>query len=586
MEVAWENGVDIDTFIGRTYNRSRLYRDDAHCRAGYQGRMCSECAKSFYRVLDGTCDKCPWWGFIVTYLAWFCIWGVTCGLLCICATGQSHFARVLVSVAQGIHVVSRFQINWPPLPMYGLRVFAIFNFSLEMLPWTCYGINMPWIDMWLLSIFIPYAVTGVCAVRYLMPYIVTTSLYFHLRRKVNHLKARFDEWPNNPVHKLLRLWARINQHPTIIWLRQRQNGRIKEESEEDERPVVSAFSRGRSRGEKTSRKGNDAYISTISTYTNAAPTTAAPTAAAAPTTAASRVYTQSGSSARRGEGGEEGRGCVGDQGQGLSAGKESGTQPATKTETETGKETPAGDRGPGLGMLAQSTPIYIRVWNATLACRGGASFVSVPRKISESCNTKHAGGNRVGGGRTEEGGKIEGVEGSGSGGVAGRGGVDGKVGEIGEGGGGEGENGGVEVDETEGKFARRDPGTQTMTQTETETGEGGGKGGQVYGRLAQSVRGVWNALACRAQVSVIKLRSDGVEGQHPEEGEGGGWRAEGRGEEEVEEEGLRMEAQLTGRPGASGKLNTLLQNNNISCGTTISCGTIQIGRSGEVGNLQ
>jgi hypothetical protein len=49
---------------------------------------------------------------------------------------------------------------------------------------------------------------------------------------------------------------------------------------------------------------------------------------------------------------------------------------------------------------------------------------------------------------------------------------------------------------------------------------------------------------------------------------------------------LRMEAQLTGRPGASGKLNTLLQNNNISCGTTISCGTIQIGRSGEVGNLQ
>jgi len=221
MEEAWGNGVDKDTFVGRTYNRSRLYRDDAHCRAGYQGRMCSECADSYYRVLDGTCDKCPWWGFFITYLAWFGIWGIACSLLCLCAMGQSHFARVLVSVAQGVHLVSRFQINWPPLPMYGLRVFAIFNFSLEMLPWTCYGINMPWIDMWFLSLFIPYVVTGACAVRYLAPYLVTTAMYFRARRKMNHWKARFDEWPNNPVHKLRRLWARISQHPVCMWLRQR-----------------------------------------------------------------------------------------------------------------------------------------------------------------------------------------------------------------------------------------------------------------------------------------------------------------------------------------------------------------------------
>jgi hypothetical protein len=206
--------------------------------------------------------------------------------------------------------------------------------------------------------------------------------------------------------------------------------------------------------------------------------------------------------------------------------------------------------------------MYIRVCNATLASRGGASSVLVPRKIGdggESCNTGHAGENGDGEGRTEDGGKIQGVEGSGSGCGAERGG---KVGEVGEGGGGEGEDGGGEVDETEGKFSRRDPGTQTMTQAETETGEGGGKGGLgggVYGRLAQLVRGVWNALACRAPVSVIKSRSDGVEGKHPEEIEGGGWRAEGRGEGEVEEGGLRMEAQLTGRSGASGKLNTLLQ---------------------------
>jgi hypothetical protein len=216
----------------------------------------------------------------------------------------------------------------------------------------------------------------------------------------------------------------------------------------------------------------------------------------------------------------------------------------------------------------------------------------VPRKIGdggESCNTGHAGGNGDGGGRTEDGGKIQGVEGSGSGCGAERGGVDGRVGEVGEGGRGEGEDGVGKVDETEEKISRRDPGTQTTTQTETETGEGGGKGGLgggVYGRLAELVRGVWNALACRVPLSVIKSRSDGVEGKHPEEGEGGGWRAEGRGEGEVEEGGLRMEAQLTGRSGASGKFKTLLQNNTISCGTIISCGAIQIGRSGAVGTWE
>ena len=50
---------------------------------------------------------------------------------------------------QAIHVVSQFHIYWPPLPMYGLRALAIFNFSLEMLPWTCYGIPMLWwVGMW------------------------------------------------------------------------------------------------------------------------------------------------------------------------------------------------------------------------------------------------------------------------------------------------------------------------------------------------------------------------------------------------------------------------------------------------------
>ena len=67
-----------------------------------------------------------------------------CFLLCICAMGQSDLLRVLVASAQAIHVVSQFHIYWPPLPMYALRALAIFNFSLEMLPWTCYGIPMRW----------------------------------------------------------------------------------------------------------------------------------------------------------------------------------------------------------------------------------------------------------------------------------------------------------------------------------------------------------------------------------------------------------------------------------------------------------
>jgi hypothetical protein len=85
---------------------------------------------------------CPWWFFFASYLAWFAAWGVAAALLCLASMGQSHFACVLISVAQSIHIISRFSIDWSPFPMYVLRTFAIFNFWLEMLPWTCYGIRM------------------------------------------------------------------------------------------------------------------------------------------------------------------------------------------------------------------------------------------------------------------------------------------------------------------------------------------------------------------------------------------------------------------------------------------------------------
>jgi hypothetical protein len=204
---AWDTGVDADTFLGRVHNKSRLYRDDKYCKAGYQGRLCSECADLYYRVLDGTCDKCPWWGFFASYLALFAAWGVAAALLCLASMGQSHFARLLISVAQSIHIISRFSINWPPFPMYVLRTFAIFNFSLEMLPWTCYGIRMAWIDMWFLSLVMPYLITGACVVQHLLPYLVTTELYFHARRKANEFKARFDDWFDNldSEHSLQRL---------------------------------------------------------------------------------------------------------------------------------------------------------------------------------------------------------------------------------------------------------------------------------------------------------------------------------------------------------------------------------------------
>jgi hypothetical protein len=217
--------------------------------------MCAECAEGFYRVLDGTCDTCPWWGFFATYMAWFAIWGTACMLLCVSAMGQSHFSRVMVSLAQAVHLVSRFRINWPPLPMYGLRVFGIFNFSFEMLPWTCYGVPMSWIDMWFLSLFMPYLIIGCCAVRYLLPYIVTTELYFHARRYANHQKARFDEWENNPWHKITRAWARLNENQRVIQLRERLNIPFSKPGDNDDSPLSSPFSRGtaRSRTTATSR---------------------------------------------------------------------------------------------------------------------------------------------------------------------------------------------------------------------------------------------------------------------------------------------------------------------------------------------
>ena len=47
IEGAWEIGVDFETFLGRTYNRSRLYRDDAHCNAGYVCMYVCMCAQGF-----------------------------------------------------------------------------------------------------------------------------------------------------------------------------------------------------------------------------------------------------------------------------------------------------------------------------------------------------------------------------------------------------------------------------------------------------------------------------------------------------------------------------------------------------------
>jgi hypothetical protein len=215
LEEAWATGVNPNTFLGAVYNKSRLYRDDAHCTPGYTGRMCSECASRYYRVFDGTCATCPWWGFFATYMAWFGVWGLACSLLCLCAMGQSHFARTLVHLAQAVHLVSQFHINWPPFVMYALRSFAIFNFSLEMLPWTCYGVPMGWIDQWFLSLFLPYVITLAVAIRYLMPYIITTELYFHARRQVLTWQARFVEWPNNPMHKLVRVWERMKENALV-----------------------------------------------------------------------------------------------------------------------------------------------------------------------------------------------------------------------------------------------------------------------------------------------------------------------------------------------------------------------------------
>ena len=102
----------VHTHILTEYNMSRLYRDDAHCAVGYQGRMCCDCMKPHYRSLDGTCARCPWWGFFATYMV--CVYGsryysmrVICIYVCTYAYAYIYICMYMVCVRVCVRVFVR-----------------------------------------------------------------------------------------------------------------------------------------------------------------------------------------------------------------------------------------------------------------------------------------------------------------------------------------------------------------------------------------------------------------------------------------------------------------------------------------------
>ncbi|KAJ5074767.1 insulin-like growth factor binding proteinn-terminal [Anaeramoeba ignava] len=136
---------------------------------GYEGVMCSECSKGFYRI-SGRCEKCPANAKTRLIIAFFLIMIFAIILLIIVRSqARSYFGSLSIAFSffQILATLPKMNINWPPRLQDFMNSLTSFNFNVDLVAPEC-SISASFTGKWFAVMLIPFVVFAMFAFLFLI----------------------------------------------------------------------------------------------------------------------------------------------------------------------------------------------------------------------------------------------------------------------------------------------------------------------------------------------------------------------------------------------------------------------------------
>ncbi len=138
----------------RPYVQRQNYSANFYCAEGYDGVICSTCARNWRRTLEGHCEQC--WSIYSIPLLGAGMFLATIGFSLFFWFGMflviAFPARSLYIVATHVQLLAllgKFAVPWPDITQNMLNGFDMLNLCLDAIHWNCAGFDLePYWQRW------------------------------------------------------------------------------------------------------------------------------------------------------------------------------------------------------------------------------------------------------------------------------------------------------------------------------------------------------------------------------------------------------------------------------------------------------